>query len=123
MSTKGIDFSVKKTLSITRNSLFHRLYVKGKSFAGQHIVVYFSKTKTEKNRLGITVSTKIGNAVIRNRVRRRIKEAYRLLEDNVAPGYNIVIVARSNAKDAPMPEIKNSLEKLLKKSDIWVETI
>ncbi len=112
---------MKKTLSITRNSLFRRLYSKGKSAASYDLVVYSLKNKSGTNRLGITVSTKIGSAVVRNRIRRRIREAYRTLEDNVAQGQLLVVVARSASKDKPMPEIRNSLEKLLKKIDAWVE--
>ncbi|MDP4119017.1 MAG: ribonuclease P protein component [Bacillota bacterium] len=113
--------NMKKTLSITKNGLFRRLYSKGKSAAYFDMVVYTMKNGAGQNRLGITASTKIGCAVVRNRIRRRIREAYRSIEDNVLPGVNIVVVARSSIKDRPMPLVRDSLRKLLKKVDVWVD--
>lgn len=110
-----------KTLSITRNSLFRRLYAKGKTVSSFDIVMYTLPNRSGGNRLGITVSAKIGKAVIRNRIRRRIKEAYRTVEMHIPSGVNMVIVARSAATDRRMPEIRESLVKLLKKSELWVE--
>lgn len=112
---------MKRTLPITRNTLFKKLYSKGKSAASSDIILYCMKNPSGVNRLGITVSTKIGCAVVRNRVRRRIREAYRMLEDNVAPGVNVVVVARSAAENRKMQQICGSLKQLLKKTDIWVE--
>ena len=111
---------MRKTLSVTRNSLFKRLYSKGKSAASYDIVIYTLVNKSGGNRLGITVSTKIGSAVVRNRIRRRLKEAYRTIENNIPDGINLVIVARSAAKDKKMPELRDSLEKLLRKNNLWV---
>lgn len=112
---------MRKTLSITRNSLFRRLYSKGKTVSSFDIIMYTLPNRSGGNRLGITVSTKVGNAVVRNRIRRRIKEAYRTVETNIPSGVNMVIVARSAAKNRKMPEIRKSLIMLLKKSDIWVD--
>ena len=111
---------MRKTLSITRNSLFRRLYAKGKTVSSFDIIVYTLPNRSGGNRLGVTVSTKIGKAVVRNRIRRRIKEAYRTIEMNIPDGVNMVIVARSAAKDRKMPQIRESMVTLLKKSDLWV---
>ena len=111
---------MRKTLSVTRNSLFRRLYAKGKAVSSFDIIMYTLPNKSGGNRLGITVSTKIGKAVVRNRIRRRIKEAYRSVEMNIPNGVNMVIVARSAAKDRTMPQIRENMIKLLKKSDLWV---
>lgn len=112
---------MRKTLSITRNSLFRRLYSKGKSAASYDIIIYTLANKSGGNRLGITVSTKIGSAVVRNRIRRRLREAYRSVENNIPSGVNMVIVARTAAKDKPMPQLRETLVKLLKKNDLWVD--
>jgi len=112
---------MRKTLSITRNSLFRRLYAKGKTVSSFDMVVYTLPNRSGGNRLGITVSAKIGKAVIRNRIRRRIKEAYRTVESHIPSGINMVIVARSAAKNRKMPEIRENLVMLLKKSDLWVD--
>ncbi|MCX7615139.1 MAG: ribonuclease P protein component [Clostridiales bacterium] len=86
------------TESLTENRNFMRLYRSGKNAAGAAIAVYCKRNNLGMNRLGITVSVKLGGAVIRNRTRRRIKEAYRLHEAEFRKGYDIVIVARHRAK-------------------------
>ena len=88
------------TKSLKQNHIFRRLYSKGKSSAGSCLVVYCKKNGLPFNRLGLTASTKLGHAVVRNRVRRRIREAYRLNEAKLRYGYDIVIVARHAAIDA-----------------------
>ncbi len=99
------------TQSLKQNHLFRRLYQRGKSAAGRCVVVYCRKNGLPYNRLGITVSAKIGHAVVRNRIRRRIREAYRLSEHAYHPGYDIVVVARSRAAFAPYQEISDCLYK------------
>ena len=64
--------------SLKLNHLFRRLYHKGKSAAGKYLVLYCRRNGTQENRIGLTVSAKLGHAVVRNRIRRRIREAYRL---------------------------------------------
>lgn len=77
-----------------KNHEFRRLYSKGKSAASPSLVVYFRYTGRDFNQLGITVSTKVGKAVTRNLVRRRIREIYRLNEPLIKKGLDIVVVAR-----------------------------
>ncbi len=86
--------------SLKNNFEFRRLYTKGKSVASPYAVVYCRKNGRPVNRLGLTVSTKIGKAVCRNRVRRRYKEIYRINEDKFVSGYDIVIVVRSKSTGA-----------------------
>lgn len=88
--------SGKKIITIKENSDFRRAYYRGKSIVKKRIVLYFRKNKFSYNRLGITVSPKVGNSVVRNRIRRLIRENYRLSEISKS-GYDIVIVARSSA--------------------------
>lgn len=91
-----MEFSV----SLKKNYEFRRLYSKGKSVAAPLLVVYIRRNNSVKNRLGITVGTKVGKAVVRNRVRRRLKAIYRLHEQRLQSGYDVVIVARVRSKDA-----------------------
>lgn len=88
------------SVSLKKNYEFRRLYTKGKSAASPLIVVYVRKNGAARNRLGITVGTKVGKAVIRNRVRRRLKEIYRLNECRLLRGRDVVIVARVRSRDA-----------------------
>ena len=108
------------TESIKLNREFRRLYHRGENRANGFLVIYFCKNRAGKNRLGITVSTKIGNAVTRNRVRRRIKEAYRLNESFFKIGFDIVIVARVRAAHSSFFEIQNALLQLISKSGLKV---
>ena len=97
------------TQSLKQNHLFRRLYQRGKSAAGRYVVVYCRKNGLDYNRLGLTVGTKVGHAVVRNRIRRRIREAYRLSEHSYLRGYDIVVVARGRAADASYREIAGCL--------------
>lgn len=103
------------TQSLKQNHLFRRLYQRGKSAAGRYVVVYCRKNGLPYNRLGLTAGTKIGHAVVRNRIRRRIREAYRLSEDSYYLGYDIVVVARSRAAEATYQEIADCLYRLSEK--------
>ena len=101
--------------SLTKNYEFKRLYNKGKSAASKYVVVYCAKNNSAVNRLGITVSTKLGGAVQRNRIRRRLKEIYRLNEPSLRRGYNIVIVARHGSRDAKWKDLESSVLYLFRK--------
>ena len=88
---------MKYTVSLKENRVFRRLYAKGRSAVGPAMVLYCRKNGGQENRLGFTVGTKLGHAVVRNRVRRRLREIYRLNEHRLRPGYDIVVVARVRA--------------------------
>ncbi|MDR3209936.1 MAG: ribonuclease P protein component [Oscillospiraceae bacterium] len=103
---------MKTTVSLKRNNDFRRLYSKGKSAATPLFVVYCRKNGRGTSRLGVTVSTKLGNAVVRNRIRRRLRETYRLNEGAFAPGYDIVIVARHAVREAAFPKLRQDLLRL-----------
>ena len=83
--------------TLKKNSDFRRLYAKGKSAVTPYMVVYTRPNRLGENRLGYTVSVKLGHAVVRNRVRRRLREIYRLNAPQLRQGHDIVIVARSRA--------------------------
>lgn len=100
---------MKKTESMTENYLYRRLYRTGKNAVQPLIAVYYRKNRLPHNRLGITATKKIGNSVARNRARRVIKEAYRLSEDQIPTGLDIVIVARQRAVFCKMQEVQKNL--------------
>ena len=77
---------------------FKIVYNNGKSYANRDLVMYLRKNDSDTNRLGISVSKKVGNSVVRHRVTRLIRESYRLNEEKLLQGYDIVVVARANAK-------------------------
>lgn len=82
--------------------------------------MYMIKNGKNQNRLGISVSKKVGKSVIRSRVTRLIRESYRLLESEIKLGYDIVVIARVSAKDATFMDVSKSLNNLLKKHNLLV---
>ena len=86
--------------TLKKNSDFRRLYAKGKSVVTPYMVLYCRRNSLGVNRLGYTVSTKLGHAVVRNRVRRRLREIYRLNSPAMKKGFDIVVVARSRCVEA-----------------------
>ncbi len=92
-----------------KNRDFQRVYRKGKSFANKYLVMYVLKQNTQQNRLGVSVSKKVGNSVVRHRVGRLIKESYRLNEPLFSPGCDIVVIARTTARDRSYQDIESAL--------------
>lgn len=89
---------MKNSVSMKKNHEFRRLYAKGKNCATATLVVYYRRVNRNYNQLGFTVGTKVGNAVTRNKVRRRLREIYRLNEDKLFVGLDIVVVARVKSR-------------------------
>lgn len=85
---------MKYSVSLKSNRDFHRLYRRGKQAVAPTMVLYTRKNRLKENRLGITTGKKLGNAVTRNRIRRRLREIYRLHEEAFLPGRDLVVVAR-----------------------------
>ena len=105
---------MKFTTPLINNHEFRRLYSKGRSAATQYAVVYCKRNGKSFNRLGITVSTKLGGAVQRNRIRRRLKEVYRLNEGDISIGYDIVLVARLKSRHAKFSELESTVLSILR---------
>ena len=95
--------------SLKKNRDFQNVYSKGRSYANRMLVMYVLNNHTENNRLGISVSKKVGNSVIRHRITRLIRESYRLQEDMFNSGLDIVVIARVTAKHATYHEIESAL--------------
>ena len=106
---------MKKTTTLKQNYEFRRVYNKGKSGVSPFLVVYARPNRGKRNRLGVTVSTKLGKAVTRNRVRRRLREIYRLSQPEMKQGYDIVLVARTRAVTASYPELTRAYRKSCEK--------
>jgi ribonuclease P protein component len=114
---------VKQTQSLKKKFQFRYVYNKGKSLANRHLVMYVVKTGKQINHIGISVSKKVGKSVVRSRVTRLIRESYRLREQQIAKGYDIVIIARVFANGASFQEIDHSLKHLLKKHNLLLQRI
>ena len=105
--------------SLKFNHVFRRLYNKGDSCANRYLVVYCRKNGTKRNRIGLTVSAKLAHAVHRNRLRRQLREIYRLHEGQFARGYDIVVVARTAAMQAPYRQLEGAYLHLAEKLSIY----
>ena len=109
------------TTPLKQNHVFRRLYAKGDSAFCRFFVVYARRGLPGENRLGITAGLKLGRAVDRNRARRRIRELYRLNENRMKRGWDIVIVARSAAIDGDFREMQKSFLRLCAKVHLLKE--
>jgi ribonuclease P protein component len=97
------------TESLKKNSDFGNVYKKGRSGANRKVVLYIVQNGTDRNRLGISVSRKVGNSVVRHRIKRLIKEVYRLNESRYKRGYDLVFIARSGARDRTYAEMERAV--------------
>ena len=104
-----MGFIMKFSESLKSNRDFKNVYSRGKSYANKYLVLYVLENGTDRNRLGISVSKKVGNSVVRHHVTRLIREAYRLHEGMFNSGLDMVVVARDSAKDAKYSEIESAL--------------
>ena len=109
---------MKRAVTLKENHEFRRLYQRGASAVGGGMVVYCRKNKLGHNRLGLTASTKLGHAVVRNRCRRRLREVYRLNSPALRQGYDIILVARGRTAKAPWKELNDTFMKLCRKLDL-----
>jgi len=108
--------------SLKLNHIFRRLY--GTSGHGNgYLVLYARPNRSSTNRVGVTVSKKLGCAVVRNRIRRRLREVYRLNESRFTPGWDIVVVARSRCVGAPFGKLLTAYLSLAEKAGILKETL
>ena len=102
------------------NHIFRRLYATN-GYANGLLVLYARRNRSDRNRIGITSGKKLGHAVVRNRVRRRLREVYRLTEAAFQPGWDIVVVARSKAVKAEFTALTAAYLSLAKKAGVLVE--
>lgn len=110
-----------KTVSIVENSDFKRAYYRGKNLASPLVVIYYRKNGRAFNRLGITTSKKIGNAVKRNRSKRVLKAAFFRLEEALKPGYDIILVARGKTPYVKSFDIYKEMYNLFDKASLFKE--
>lgn len=109
-----------RTVTLKKNYEFLRLYKKGKFYVGKFIILYILKNSAGTNRLGITVSKKVGkSSVKRNRIRRLIKENYRFYESFIKEGVDCVFVVRKSDVLPEFTQIKKEMKFLLKKLDVF----
>ena len=113
---------MSKLITLKNSREFGSVYNTKNSAANKYLVMYIRDNGLEYNRLGISVSKKVGNSVVRHRITRLIRESYRLNKDKLKNGYDIVIVARTAAKDKNYWEISDAFMHLARKKHLIVES-
>ncbi|MDD3173044.1 MAG: ribonuclease P protein component [Herbinix sp.] len=113
---------MKQSETLKNNEDFKEIYHTGRSFANKYLIMYIKKNDLNTNRLGISVSKKVGNSVVRHRITRLIRESYRLSEDSFLKGLDIIVVARVGARERKYSEIESALLHLMKLHKIGKET-
>ena len=110
---------MKFSESLKKNRDFQVVYKKGKSFGNKYLVMYVLPNELGKNRIGILVSKKVGNSIVRHHLTRLIRESYRLHEEQFLCGYDVIVIARTTAKDRSYHEIESALIHLGKLHNIY----
>jgi ribonuclease P protein component len=106
---------------LKKNSEFQRVYGRRKSYANSYLIMYIAPNHSEVSKIGISASKKIGNSIVRHHVSRLIREAYRLNKEQLAGGFDIVIVARPAAAEVRFHEIEESYLKLLERHHLLLK--
>lgn len=95
--------------SLKKNRDFQNVYKNGRSYANKYLVMYIMENDQNKNRLGISVSKKVGNSVVRHHITRLIRESYRLHENIFNSGLDIVVIVRNSAAEISYHEVESAL--------------
>lgn len=115
---------MKFSESLKKNQDFQKVYKNGKSFGNKYLVMYLLENDLGRNRVGISVSKKVGNSVVRHHLTRLIRESYRLHEESFQRGYDIVVIARVSAKEKGYHDIESAFLHLGKLHNVYsLETI
>ena len=110
---------LKRCFSLKRNKQFRQVYRKGKSVACRELVLIYAKNRSDMVHVGFSVGKKLGNSVVRNRVKRRLREAFRPNLPLLLPGFDLIVIARDAARDAPFSSLADSLRYLLRKAGLF----
>lgn len=105
---------MEKKYKLRNNIHFRRVYNKGKSYGNRLVVMYILKNRLDYNRIGFSVSKKVGNSVERNKVKRKMREVYRLNCKDIKNGYDIIFIPKYNAKNATYKEIESAMLHLIR---------
>lgn len=109
--------------SLKKNRDFQIVYKSGRSCANRYLIMYIKENGLSRNRIGISVSKKVGNSVVRHHLTRLIRESYRLQEEHFPYGYDIIVVVRVNAKNCTFADMNSALIHLGKLHKIYKDVI
>lgn len=109
---------MEDTLRLRDSAAFKRVYAKGQSCANRYLVLFALKKNQQYNQVGFIASKKVGNSVVRNRARRLMKESFRLNNQELKSGYDVVVIARASIKEATYKDVEKAMSHILKKSKL-----
>ena len=112
---------LKKEFRLKKRYQFNYTYKNAVSFGARHMVICFTKSSNKNIKIGLAVTKKVGKAVVRNQIKRRIRSAIAPLLISLKPNYNLIVVARPNIVEANFHEIESELKYLLKKASLLNE--
>lgn len=112
------SISLKRCFSLKRNKQFRQVYRRGKSLSTRYFVLIYAKSRSDMVHVGFSVSKKLGNSVARNRVKRRLREAFRPMIAEALPGYDLIFIARDAVKEADFPAIQSAMRYLMRKAGL-----
>lgn len=118
-SVESFPSQMRRAFRLKSRLDFQAVYTKGKSVANKAAVLYVqSQRPAGVSRVGFAAGKKLGKAVVRNRIKRRIKEGVRLLWHRMKPGYYVIVIARQGAKDMPFPQLQARLIELFERAGV-----
>ena len=112
---------LKRVNRLKKRYQFNYVYKSGEHFSSEHLVLYVSSSKTKSIKVGFAVTKKIGHAVVRNKIRRRLREIVQKQLPSLKQNYNIIVVAKDNVSEAGFEKLTQEIVKLLKKASLFHE--
>lgn len=110
---------MEKRYRLRKNIEFKKVYSHGKNYWNRNLVLYIKRNGLKETRIGYTITKKIGNAVVRNKIRRRMKEIYRLNFANIKEGYDLIFICKKNIVDLSYDELENSMIHIMKIAKVF----
>ncbi|NLW22026.1 MAG: ribonuclease P protein component [Tissierellia bacterium] len=110
---------MKKKYRLRKNEEFKRVYKRGKNYWNRNLILYVVENGLDYSRVGFTVTKKVGNSVVRNRTRRRVREIYRKYINNIKEGYDIIIIPKKNVVDIDHKDLESALIHILKLANLF----
>lgn len=109
---------MNKVYSLKNNQDFKKIYKTGKNYWNRNLILYVRKNDQEVNRVGYSITKKVGNSVIRNKIRRRMKEIYRLNLLNLDEGYDLIFIPKKNVTEISYRELESAMLHIIKLTGI-----
>lgn len=109
---------MSKIETLKSNMEFNKVYSKGKNYWNRNLILYVRKNDSENTRVGYSITKKVGNAITRNKIRRRLKEIHRLYIFNIKKGYDLIVIPKKNVVDLSYKELESAVLHIFKLAGI-----